>query len=134
MSRKKSKISVVIEQFTAEYAQNEILLRISCGGIAFERCDDFYSAVMDIEGIDNVEVARWYTSIEKKSGVGYSTIVLARGSPIAQATVCRRKLDTFSVTPIWSPSVSAWRVAHSPKKSVTHSAWANPTCRLISKQ
>ncbi len=72
---KKCKTVVTMERFTAEYESDEILLRISGGGIAERREDDLYGVLTDIDGIDDVTVTRRYVGIEKYDDADWSAIV-----------------------------------------------------------
>ena len=65
---KKCKVVVVMEQFTAGYLDDQMLLRIQGGGIASNREDALYESLTDIFGIDEVTVNRWHVGIQKEDG------------------------------------------------------------------
>ena len=76
--KKKSKV-VTMERYTREAYRDEMLLRISGGGITREGSDFLADFLEDIDGVElgEVVVTRWYAHIRKHDDMEWSTIVPA---------------------------------------------------------
>ena len=76
--KKRFKI-VTMERYTHEAYQDEMLLRVSNGGITREGSDFLADLLQDIDGVEigEVIVTRWYAHIRKHDDAEWSTIVPA---------------------------------------------------------
>ena len=75
--KKRCKIVVVMEEFTAGHLDDQMLLRIPGGGIAKSREDALYNLLTNIFGIEEVTVTRWYVGIQKEDGYEWWDIIPA---------------------------------------------------------
>jgi len=81
---KKSKVVVAMEQFTAKYESNNMLLRISGGGIAWGGTDHLSNLLFGVNGISNVIVTRRHVGIHKSDRAEWLTIVPAVKKALAR--------------------------------------------------
>ena len=76
--KKRSKV-VTIERYTSEAYRDEMLLRVSSGGISVGSSYRLRDLLEDIDGVEigEVIVTRWYAHIRKHDDAEWSTIVPA---------------------------------------------------------
>src|SRR3989338_2338324 len=116
--KKRFKI-VTMERYTHEAYQDEMLLRVSNGGITREGSDFLADLLQDIDGVEigEVIVTRWYAHIRKHDDAEWSTIVPAvkkiltkvfgRGVRVIEQT--RRKMSEGVEVTLMEASAKSFR-------------------------